>query len=255
LYPINTSRKLFVFFLAIVLTSTALSGGVPESALERAVGDFFNDGKSLITSPLKWTSKDWTIALSFVGASSLTMMADKSSKNAFQRSRSDFTDRAADFFRPLGGRLPFWTFGGMYAYGWIAKDKKAINTAYLGIRSVVLTSWLVTGLKYSIGRARPFAGKGPFHFKGLDFSPSSFSLSLPSGHASTAFAFASVIAHQYPKWWVKLSVYALAAGVGWSRLNDNVHFLSDVVVGAGVGFFVGQKIVHRYQQEYLLDDM
>lgn len=220
------------------------------SSLDQIVTDFYEDGKSLVTSPFHWQKEDRIIALSFLAATSIAIATDEESHKLFERNRTDFSNRAADFFRPLGDKFPFWVLGGMYATGLVIKDHKAKETAYLGLRSIVIAGSITTALKYGFGRARPFGDKGAYYFKAFDFSPSGYSLSLPSGHATTAFAFASVIAHQYPRWWVKYPAYFLAAGVAWSRLNDNVHFLSDVIVGGSIGYFVGEKIVHRHQREH-----
>lgn len=241
------TKTLLGFQLIILLLSSSLFAQT--NALDQVVSDFVNDGKSLVTAPLQWQKKDRIIAFSFLAATSIAFATDEESQKLFARNRTDFSNRAADFFRPVGDRLPFWALGGFYVSGVLLKDQKAKDTAYLGLRSILITQGITTGLKYSFGRARPFADKGAYCFKGFDFSPSDFSLSLPSGHAATAFAFASVVAHQYPRWWVKYPVYALALGVAWSRANDNVHFLSDVIVGGGIGYFVGEKIVHRHQQK------
>ena len=58
-------------------------------------------------------------------------------------------------------------------------------------------------------------------------------LSFPSGHTTTAFAFAGVIHREHPDW--KIEAYALAGLVGLSRLNDNAHYLHDVAMGATIG--------------------
>jgi len=238
-----------ILLAILLITLSACSNLLAQSSsVDQVANDFYQDGKSLVTSPFHWQKKDRIVALSFLAATSIAFATDEKSQKIFQRNRTDFSNRSADFFRPLGDKLPFWVLGGMYATGLAIKDHKAKETAYLGLRSILIAGSITTALKYGFGRARPFGDKGAYYFKAFDFSPSGYSLSLPSGHATTAFAFASVIAHQYPQWWVKYPVYFLAAGVAWSRLNDNVHFLSDVVVGGGIGYFVGEKIVHRHQR-------
>jgi len=241
-----TKTLLALIFAVLHANSTVLA---QTKAITQIANDFYDDGKTLLTSPFHWQKKDHLIALSFVTATSIAFATDEKSQKLFERNRTDFTNRAADFFRPAGSQLPFLVLGGMYLTGWAIKDQKAKDTAYLGLRSILFAQGITTMLKYSFGRARPFAGKGAYYFQGFDFSPTYYSLSLPSGHSTTAFAFASVIGHQYPQWWVKYPVYLIATGVAWSRLNDNIHFLSDTVVGAGIGYFVGEKIVHRHQQK------
>jgi membrane-associated phospholipid phosphatase len=44
------------------------------------------------------------------------------------------------------------------------------------------------------------------------------------------------------KLWVGILSYGLATGVGLSRVYDNVHWSSDVLVGAALGFAIGQSV-------------
>jgi membrane-associated phospholipid phosphatase len=68
--------------------------------------------------------------------------------------------------------------------------------------------------------------------------------SFPSGHASNAFAWATVAGHHYgPK--VGVPAFAVAALVGASRLERNVHHVSDVVAGAALGYIVGRTVVRE----------
>src|SRR5262249_46649090 len=60
------------------------------------------------------------------------------------------------------------------------------------------------------------------------------SSSFPSGHAASAAAFATAVALEYPK--AGLAIAPLAAAVAYSRLRIGVHWTSDVMVGAAVGF-------------------
>ena len=42
---------------------------------------------------------------------------------------------------------------------------------------------------------------------------------------------------------VTIPAYTLAALVGWARLRDNVHWFSDVLAGATLGYIVGRTTV------------
>jgi membrane-associated phospholipid phosphatase len=61
------------------------------------------------------------------------------------------------------------------------------------------------------------------------------SWSFPSGHTSSAFAFATSMSLSYPKWYVIVPTYTFASAVGFSRMYLNVHYPSDVFVGAIIG--------------------
>jgi membrane-associated phospholipid phosphatase len=117
------------------------------------------------------------------------------------------------------------------------------------MESVILSEGITSGIKYAVGRARPFADKGAFHFDPLRFPPVSYSLSFPSGHATNAFALSSVIAEQYHSWMVRLISYGFAVLVSLGRVNNNVHFVSDVFWGGVVGTSVGKCLVKFHKKE------
>jgi membrane-associated phospholipid phosphatase len=64
--------------------------------------------------------------------------------------------------------------------------------------------------------------------------------SFPSGHASGAFAVATVMAHDYPK--QKWAWYGLAAAIGWSRVALRAHHTHDVIAGALLGIYIGSRV-------------
>jgi len=87
--------------------------------------------------------------------------------------------------------------------------------------------------KRLIGRGRPemFEQFGMFHVTPVvnDFTFQSF----PSGHTTTAFALAMVVAFLSARWlWPMLAV---AAAVGLSRIAVGAHYPTDVIGGVVVG--------------------
>jgi undecaprenyl-diphosphatase len=63
------------------------------------------------------------------------------------------------------------------------------------------------------------------------------SASFPSGHAASAFAFASAMGHAAPA--ARLPLRVAATTVAYSRVHTGVHYPSDVAVGAVVGDLCG----------------
>ena len=65
--------------------------------------------------------------------------------------------------------------------------------------------------------------------------------SLPSGHAASAFAVATVVSRHYSNHrWVPWVAYGLASAVGFSRVTTSAHLASDVFVGAVLGYSIGR---------------
>ena len=61
--------------------------------------------------------------------------------------------------------------------------------------------------------------------------------SFPSGHTATAFMTASMLSHEYGyvSPWISAGAYTVATATGIMRMANNSHWLSDVMVGAGIG--------------------
>ncbi len=64
---------------------------------------------------------------------------------------------------------------------------------------------------------------------------------FPSGHASTAFACATVLAWASPR--LRVPAFVLAAAIAWSRVYVGVHWPLDVLGGALLGVLVGTLLV------------
>jgi undecaprenyl-diphosphatase len=84
------------------------------------------------------------------------------------------------------------------------------------------------GLKVWIERGRPV-------LPALMERPESYA--FPSGHTSSSFACATVLAAYAPKW--RIQLFVLAALVGWSRIYVGAHYPLDVAAGALLGLVLG----------------
>lgn len=109
--------------------------------------------------------------------------------------------------------------------------------------AVGLPGLAVTVVKRLIGRARPLIGGSddPFHY--LPFGWSVQHASLPSGHATTAFAAAVAIGAIWPRARAVMWTYAVLVAV--SRVVLTAHYPSDVIAGAIVGI-VGALLVRDW---------
>lgn len=67
--------------------------------------------------------------------------------------------------------------------------------------------------------------------------------SFPSGHATAAFAVATMQAHYHPK--QALLWYGGASLIAYSRVKLNRHYYRDVVAGAAVGYFTSRFELNR----------
>jgi len=113
----------------------------------------------------------------------------------------------------------------------IEKDEDLLKSALCVGVSMGISVVTTYTVKHAVGRPRPFITYPQYITAYEDIHSNSF----PSGHTSYAFATATALSLQYPKWYVIAPGYLWASSVGYSRMNLGVHYPSDVVAGALVG--------------------
>ena len=141
--------------------------------------------------------------------------------------------------------LPVGVPTAMGIYALIQKDEPLLKEAiYIGT-SVIEAVGITYGLKYAFDRQRPFV-KYPDKVHPIDAEDSP---SFPSGHTAAAFSLATSLSITYPKWYVIAPSAIWACGVGFARINQGVHYPSDVLTGAAIG--VGCAFVNVYVNRWL----
>jgi undecaprenyl-diphosphatase len=129
----------------------------------------------------------------------------------------------------VGSNLGF-AMGAPVLLGFAAERSYHLPVLVLGSELTAAGAALL--IKPLVHRDRPYAAlpgirtpDGP-----VPYDPNSF----PSGHAAVSFAAATAIADWDPHY--AIPAYALATFVSYSRLYNGVHFPSDVLCGALIGF-------------------
>ena len=110
-----------------------------------------------------------------------------------------------------------------------------INQAVITAKAELLTNLIVHGMKTIIPSERPNAGAH----------------SMPSGHTAQAFLSATILDMEYRDTspWISVSGYAAASATGILRMVNNKHWISDVLIGAGIGIFSTKAVyfTHKYR--------
>lgn len=122
--------------------------------------------------------------------------------------------------------------GGMYTSYLLSDNEDHKRFASQMFRATLYSGVLTNLIKFSVNETRPDGSSRD---------------SFPSGHTTTAFAFASVVAMNHDWYWA-VPAYTFAAFVGYSRINDNKHYLHDVTVGATIGAVYGMGIYYLDQK-------
>ena len=132
--------------------------------------------------------------------------------------------------------------GAIFITGLVTDNAHAKETGFLTAEALINAFPVYAGVQLIAGRERPNQGLGHGRF----FQDHATSTSFPSGHAMFTWTIASVIAHEYPRTWVKVLVYSTAAAVSVSRYTGREHFVSDVAVGSFFGYFIGRHIFNSH---------
>ncbi len=205
---------------------------------------YWTDTKTIVASPFHWKGKQWLTFTGVVGATALLYAYDENIYTYFQDNRTDTKDNVSKYLiEPWGsGVYSIPLLAGIYFTG--KKNSRHRNIALTGIKAYLLSAGAAYIFKNAFHRHRPYENEppdprkwnGPFPFTNKYKS-------FPSGHTTTAFAIASVLAHGYKdKLWIVLSSYSVATLVGLSRMNDGKHWASDVFAGAALGTFIGTTL-------------
>jgi membrane-associated phospholipid phosphatase len=123
--------------------------------------------------------------------------------------------------------------------GLIQKDSSLKINGIIMVEALCVNAFTTTALKLAFKRDRPFVT-----YPYLDKQADAGSYSFPSGHTSSAFAFATSLSLAFPKWYVIAPAYLYASAAGYSRMHLGVHYPSDVLAGAIVG--TGSALLSHY---------
>jgi membrane-associated phospholipid phosphatase len=145
-----------------------------------------------------------------------------------------WADGADPGYAEIGGVLGegFFIGGvalGTYVAGHAADHSPTIHIGSDLIRAQLLNAILTRSLKIVVDRKRP-SGSGH---------------AFPSGHSSASFTAAAVLAEHFG-WKAGLAGYATAGFIGWTRVHDRAHWLSDAVFGAALGTAVGRTVTRGH---------
>lgn len=217
-----------------------------------------------------FTWQDAVLGSAFLVGTLAIRPLDKSAAHALQRpdrqqrrlyqKLSKFVRTVADPGAPIIGVT-------MYGVGRLTDNDRLAAVGLHGTEALVIGSITGTVLKDFFGRARPFVdttGPNPDDWQlGRGWRLGDNFRSFPSGHSTTAFAAAGAVTAETSAYWPSATyfligpvLYGGAAAVGLSRMYNNRHWASDVIMGAAIGTFAGMKVVryHRTHPDNRIDD-
>lgn len=220
----NTREKATTLLLAtaaIIVAPTHLAAAEPDSAaITRAAADTARLSKMQTT--IDNIGDSHLFHATYLGVPLVVGgLIEKRYDSKFRRLRNDFMP---EFHRPFDNYMqlaPVAVMLGLKAAGVESRSswkRMAVSDAI----SAVMMAGVAQGLKHTTNVTRP---------DGSD------NHSFPSGHTATAFMAATMLSKEYGHIspWISAGAYATATATGLMRVANNKHWLSDVMVGAGIG--------------------
>ena len=151
----------------------------------------------------------------------------------YAQTKGLLSDDISHFGDMYGGRWGHWLLWSSILATSLDNGKKAKLSKKMEFSTLAMvTNGILTEtMKRVFGRTRPNG---------------SCCKSFPSGHTSHSFTIATIVNELYGNQ-MGIAAYCLAVLVATSRINDNKHYLSDVLFGAGVGTAVGRGFALAYR--------
>ncbi|HYV83325.1 MAG TPA: phosphatase PAP2 family protein [Pyrinomonadaceae bacterium] len=244
------SRCLFGI-LFILATTVALHAQTPAPTptLEH---EFFknilSDQKAIWTAPFHLERSDakWVVPAG-IGWMALVTTDRITGDEIFEADRQV---KASQWISNAGGSV--YGLGAVattfYLIGRKKNNYRARETGLLSAEAMINSIIVEGALKGITQRARPLDG----HERSEFFDGGS---SFPSGHATQAWAVATVIAHEYKdRPAVQIAAYGIASAVSVARFTGHKHYISDVVAGSALGFGIGKFVYKTHHRESLTKD-
>jgi len=208
-----------------------------------------NDFETLIKQPSNWDKNDWLTLLGVAGLTYGTMYID-----AFVREKvlenHNYKNTIPVEFGKIWGE-PWTTLaigGGFYIHGSATNNTANKKLGFEIGESALFTSLITLILKFSFGRERPRENSDPFSFYPFSFKNDNFT-SINSGHTALAFSLSTVLAKNTSNDYLKVALFVPAFMTAFSRVYQNHHWTSDVLLGGIIGYTVAEFVTRLHKSK------
>jgi len=261
----RVTAALAVLFLVLRCPGTAQTEGrerptgtMAPLTLAQAGRDFLSAEGRIWSSPARIKTRDIAPLLAIGAAAAFLIAADERVRDSVQdyAGSHPWVGDVGTVVSHMGDLGAWATAGTFFGFGLLFKNERARDTGYLAACAMVHCVIVDTVVKGLSGRQRPSYEDGEDHWWGpvgfvkrTEEGLSDKYESFWSGHAANAFGLATVVARQYRhKAWVPYVAYAVAMGVGLSRMTMDKHWASDVFCGALLGHAIGRLVIRQFDR-------
>jgi membrane-associated phospholipid phosphatase len=206
-----------------------------------SVKSALEDTKLYFTAPLRWDVEDWIAFGGSLAAIGIAHEFDDRVRDHFATGSKSILNGGADKNSLRDAAPTAALIAGTGLYAAFIRDSDGYRETWALVEAGVLSGTTAEVLGLAGGRERPDATTSPNQWRqGGD--------SFPSLHVSTAFAIGTVFAEsgndEY-RWIRRIIGYGVAGATGYTRINENVHWLSDTVAGAALGIATARFVLNR----------
>jgi len=194
------------------------------------------DQKAIYKAPFHRRNLKWDLL--FLAVTGGLIAGDKHISGALSPDHASVSQHISD----VGMYSMTASVAGLWLSSLKTEDAHARETGVLAAEAFANTAAVVGVTQLIGGRERPTEGNGSGRF----WQNNTLGSSFPSAHSSFTWTMASVVAHEYPKPWVRWLVYGTATTVSVTRVTGLKHFPADVEVGGVFGYLIGQQIFSKH---------
>jgi membrane-associated phospholipid phosphatase len=229
--------KYFLFFFFAPLY---INFAQSDSLIISDIKDFANVSANFYTSPLRFDTQDWVKLSAVIGITGIVTLADKDVKKFSQNNQSNFSNSLFSIDKYYSVEFVGASIIGLYGYGLIGDNNIVRRLAVKLTEATFLAGSITLFTKAIVGRSRPYKQESNYYTNPLtldnDYN------SFPSGHATLAFAYSTVMANEVNNVFWKIGWYTAAGLVGYARIYHSQHWFSDVLMSAAIGYISGEFV-------------
>ena len=205
-----------------------------------------HDQAAIWTSPARIRTHDLVWLVPLAGAEAAAIATDRRAMTSVVSRDPSFNQNNVNVSNILIGSyiaVPVALFG----YGHLEQHPHARQAGILSGEAILDGVVVEQGMKLIFWRERPYNdnARGKF-FQGNTGIDSSF----PSSHSVLAWATAAELAGEYPKPWIRASLYTAATAISLTRVLGQQHFPGDVLAGSAAGWLVGHYVFRAHHRHH-----
>ncbi len=238
----------------LLLILLVISSAYPQNKFN--FEQFSDETSQFISQPLKWNIGDYGKLGILTLSTFLIMNIDDDIRDEVLKDQSYYNSISIEAGRIWGEPYTSIIISGLLAISGTANNNSANKKMAFEIFQSGLYSGTITQiLKVSLGRARPYLNIGQHNFTPFNKMSNDY-WSLPSGHTSLAFSLSTILSQSSKTDLMKIVWYIPAVVTAFSRIYQDQHWTSDVILGGAVGFFIAKWVsdIHRENEKYLFNN-